>query len=127
MEMQASVKDNVIIVSNDLVYDEDGKVTGFSEPLITSSNKGCLQHEFAAVSSKLKVSKGHSQLLNIARLEVIVVDKAPVSYGAVHVGNLFLFQFCFIKDCHLVLYSRTSKLRNPQETRVFKSLKFLYL
>jgi len=56
MEMQASVRDNVTFVSNDLVYSEEGTVTGFSEPLITSSNKGELQRQFTCFAGKLKVS-----------------------------------------------------------------------
>ncbi len=62
MEMQASVRDNVEVISNDLVYSEDDVVTGFTEPLITSSNKGNLHKQFAALSDKIQVS-GRKMLL----------------------------------------------------------------
>ena len=55
MEMQASVCSNVVFVSNDLVYSEEGTVTGFTEPLITSSNKGELQHHFSGFADRSKV------------------------------------------------------------------------
>ena len=55
MATQAAVKDNIIVIANHLVFSEDNVVTGFADPLITSSNKGKLHHKFSPVSAQLKV------------------------------------------------------------------------
>ena len=56
IELQSSLRANVKVVSNYLEFDESGVATGFSEPTITSSNKGNSSEQFTALHREFKVS-----------------------------------------------------------------------
>ena len=56
IEEQSVMRDNISVISNYFVFKADGEATGFSETMITSSNKGNLRDQFTALSDKLTVS-----------------------------------------------------------------------
>lgn len=55
IEGQSSMRGNMSVISNYFQFGETGEAIGFSETMITSSNKGNLGNQFKALSNQLKV------------------------------------------------------------------------
>ncbi len=54
---QSGVHANVTVFSNYLEFDSEGVVSGFSHPMINSTNKGSLHAHFSGLSPDIKVKK----------------------------------------------------------------------
>ena len=67
------MRGNISVISNYFQFGEAGEATGFSETMITSSNKGNLGNQFKALSGQLKVILACNPLA-LATVELLIVD-----------------------------------------------------
>ena len=83
IQQQSSLCDNMSIVSNCFKFDEEGTAIGFSNKMITSSSKGDLHEEFAAISSKITVRGARGMQISPPHFVYIFRERATLFWSEI--------------------------------------------